>query len=60
MVEVSSGWPMPNATVWLQNPMSRKYSADYPDLEYAFLGDPRNWLVHYLDIQIGAMVAAKC
>ncbi|MEM5446100.1 hypothetical protein [Paraburkholderia guartelaensis] len=60
MVEISSGWPMPNANVWLKNPLSRKYLAKYPDLEYAYLGDPRNWLEHYIDTQIGAMVAAKC
>jgi hypothetical protein len=60
MVEISSGWPMPNVNVWLKNPLSRKYLANYPDLEYAYLGDPRNWLEHYIDTQIGAMVAAKC
>ncbi|TDG09783.1 hypothetical protein E1N52_04455 [Paraburkholderia guartelaensis] len=60
MVEISSGWPMPNVNVWLKNPLSRKYLANYPDLEYAYLGDPRNWLEHYIDTQIGAMVAAEC
>lgn len=60
MVEISSGWPMQNVNVWLKNPLSRKYIADYPDLEYTYLGDPRNWLEHYMDTRIGAMVAAKC
>ncbi|WP_322032828.1 hypothetical protein [Paraburkholderia sp. J76] len=60
MVEVSSGWPMPNVNVWLKNPLSRKYVTNYPDLEYAYLDDPRNWLEHYIDTRIGAMVAAKC
>ncbi|MDR6384022.1 hypothetical protein [Paraburkholderia caribensis] len=60
VVEVSSGWPMPNVNVWLKNPMTRKYTTDYPELEYAYLGDPRNWLEHYMDTKIGAMVAARC
>ncbi|MGF6569118.1 hypothetical protein ABH945_001194 [Paraburkholderia sp. GAS333] len=60
MVEVTSGWPMPNVNAWLKNPLSRKYVADYPNLEYAYLGGPRNWLEHYMDTRIGAMVAARC
>jgi len=42
MVEISSGWPMPSVNVWLRNPLGQKYTADFPDLEYAYLGDPRN------------------
>jgi hypothetical protein len=60
MVEISSGWPMPSVNVWLKDPLGEKYMADYPDLEYSYLGDPRNWLEQYVDITIGAMVAAKC
>lgn len=60
VVEISSSWPMPNVNVWLKKPLSQKYVTDYPSLEYAYLGDPRNWLEHYIDIETGAMVAAKC
>jgi len=60
MVEISSGWPMPSVNVWLRNPLGQKYTADFPDLEYAYLGDPRNWLEQYIDAKAGAMVAAKC
>ncbi|AUT66825.1 hypothetical protein [Paraburkholderia terrae] len=60
IVEISSGWPMSNVNVWLKNPLSQKYATEYPSLEYAYLGDPRNWLEHYIDIESGAMVAVKC
>ncbi|MFL9885182.1 hypothetical protein PQR66_19220 [Paraburkholderia agricolaris] len=59
IVEVSGGWPMPNMNVWLKNPLGQKYATDYPRLEYTCLGDPRNWLEHCIDIETGAMVAAK-
>lgn len=51
---------MPNVNVWLKKPLSQKYATEYPSLEYAYLGDPRNWLEHYVDKEIGAMLAAKC
>ncbi|WP_338299571.1 hypothetical protein [Pandoraea sputorum] len=60
MIEISSRWPMPNVNIWLERPLSRKYVANYPDLEYAYLGDPKHWLEHYIDTKIGAMVAAVC
>jgi hypothetical protein len=60
IVEISSSWPMPNVNVWRRNPLSQKYAADYPSLEYSYFGDPRNWLEHYMDKETGAMVAAKC
>ncbi|WMY07558.1 hypothetical protein [Paraburkholderia phenoliruptrix] len=60
IVEIASGWPMSNVNVWLKNPLSQKYANDYPSLQYAYLGDPKNWLEHYIDIDAGAMVAAKC
>lgn len=60
IVEISSSWPISNMNVWLSNPLSQKYAADYPSLEYSYLGDPRNWLEHYMDKETGAMVAAKC
>ena len=60
MVEISSGWPMPNVNVWLKEPLGRKYAADYPDLGYTYLGDARQWLEQYVDTKTGAMVAAKC
>ncbi|SKC83404.1 hypothetical protein SAMN05445504_3622 [Burkholderia sp. CF099] len=60
IVEISGSWPMPNVNVWLRKPLSQKYAANYPSLEYAYLGDPRNWLEHYIDREAGAMVAAKC
>lgn len=60
MVEISSGWPMPNVNVWLKEPLGQKYAADYPDLEYTYLGDARQWLEQYVDTKTGAMVAAKC
>ncbi|WP_075358701.1 hypothetical protein [Caballeronia sordidicola] len=60
IVEISSRWPMSNVNVWLKNPLSQKYATVYPSLEYAYLGDPRNWLVHYIDIETGAMIATKC
>lgn len=33
MVEISSGWPMPNVNVLPKNPLNRKYVSNYPDLE---------------------------
>lgn len=60
MVEISSGWPMPNVNVWLKEPLGRIYAGDYPDLEYIYLGDPRQWLEQYIDTKTGAMIAAKC
>ena len=60
MVEVSSCWPMPNVNVWLRDPLTRNYADRYPQLEYRYLGDPRNWLEEYIDRENGAMVAAKC
>lgn len=60
LVEVSSSWPMPNVNVWLKEPLTRKYADKYPQLEYTYLGDPRNWLEQYIDCEVGAMVAAKC
>lgn len=60
MVEISSGWPMPNVNVWLKEPLGRKYAADYPDVDYTYLGDARQWLEQYVDTKTGAMVAAKC
>ncbi|RKF47083.1 hypothetical protein [Paraburkholderia fungorum] len=60
IVEISSSWPMPNVNVWLKSPLGQKYARDYPSLEYTYLGDAMNWLEHYIDIEAGAMVAAKC
>ncbi|MFM0393025.1 hypothetical protein [Paraburkholderia phytofirmans] len=51
---------MPNVNVWLKEPLGRKYAADYPDLEYTYLGDARQWLEQYVDTKTGAMVAATC
>lgn len=51
---------MSNVNVWLKKPLGQKYAAAYPSLEYAYLGDPRNWLEHYIDVSTDAMVAAKC
>jgi hypothetical protein len=59
IVEISSGWPMSNVSVWLKNPLGQKYAITYQSLEYTYLGDP-NWLEQYVDIESGAMVAAKC
>jgi hypothetical protein len=60
MVEVSSCWPMPNVNVWFRDPLTRNYADRYPQLEYRYLGDPRNWLEEYIDRENGAMVAARC
>jgi hypothetical protein len=49
-----------NVNVWLKNPLSQKYVTVFPSLEYAYLGDPRNWLAQYMGIETGAMVTAKC
>ena len=60
IVEISSKWPMVKVNVWFARPLTDKYVAKYPDLEYEYLGDHRNWLEHYIDKENGAMVAAKC
>ncbi|AXF19051.1 hypothetical protein [Paraburkholderia caledonica] len=60
IVEISSGWPMSNVNVWLKNPFGQKYATTFQSLEYTYLGDPRNWLEQYVDIETAAMVAAKC
>ena len=60
VIEVSSSWPMPNVNVWFKDPLTRKYADKYPQLEYTYFGDPRNWLEEYIDREVGAMVAAMC
>lgn len=59
MVEIASGWPMPEVNVWLSKPLTDKYKEKYPGLKYTYLGDPKNWLEDYSDKENGAMVAAK-
>ena len=60
MIEISDSWPLPNVNVWLKRPITQKYTNKYPQLKYSYLGDPKNWLEEYVDLEIGAMVAAKC
>lgn len=60
MVEISSGWPMPQVNVWFRQPLTNKYKQLHPSLQYSYLGDPKNWLEEYVDKVNGAMVAAKC
>ena len=58
--EINSTWPMPRVNIWFKRPLTDKYKALYPKLDYSYLGDPRNWLEQYIDVAVGAMVAAKC
>ncbi len=58
IVEVAGGWPFPNANVWLKDKFKSKYN-NFETLEYHYLGDIKNWLEHYADREIGAMVAVR-
>jgi hypothetical protein len=58
IVEVAGGWPFPNANVWLKDKFKAKYDS-HNTLEYHYLGDPKNWLEHYANREIGAMVAVR-
>ncbi len=58
IVEVAGGWPFPNANVWLRDRFKGQYDT-LKSLEYQFLGDPKNWMEHYANKGIGAMVAVR-
>jgi hypothetical protein len=59
LVEVSAGWPMKNANVWLVKRFHSDYRHLYPSLRYEYLGDPKNWIEDYIDVEKGLMVAVS-
>lgn len=59
VVEISSGWPMREANVWLSKRFHRNYQEQYTNLKYTFLGDPKNWIEEYIDSELGLMVAVS-
>lgn len=59
IVEVSSQWPMKVANVWLAKRFHQNYVAQFPMLQYEYLGDPKNWIEHYIDVERGLMVAVS-
>ncbi|MGP3790677.1 hypothetical protein [Pseudomonas sp. B392_1p] len=59
VAEISSGWPMREANVWLSKRFHRSYQEQYPNLKYSYLGDPKNWIEEYIDSELGLMVAVS-
>ncbi|TDR79730.1 hypothetical protein [Paludibacterium purpuratum] len=57
--EVAVPWPMKQANVWLAQRFHKDYAADYPSLRYTYLGDPRNWIEEYVDVENQIMVAVS-
>jgi len=57
--EVAASWPMKQANVWLAQRFHKDYAADYPSLRYTYLGDPRNWIEEYADVENQIMVAVS-
>jgi len=58
IAEVAGGWPFSKANVWLKYRFKGKYD-ELNTLNYHFLGDPKNWLEHYENKDIEAMVAVR-
>lgn len=59
MVEISGGWPMKQANIWLSMRFRKNYQEQYPSLKYTYLGDPKNWIEEYIDAERGLMVAVS-
>jgi hypothetical protein len=59
VVEVYAGWPMKIANVWLAKRFHDDYKHLHPNLRYTYLGDPKNWIEHYLDKERELMVAVS-
>jgi hypothetical protein len=59
MVEIAGGWPMEKANIWLSKRFHKNYQNQYPSLKYTYLGDPKNWIEEYIDIERGLMVAVS-
>jgi len=57
--EVAAPWPMKQANVWLAQRFHKDYAADFPSLRYTYLGDPRNWIEEYVDVENQLMVAVS-
>lgn len=57
--EVAAPWPMKQANVWLAQRFHKDYATDYPSLRYTYLGDPRNWIEEYADVENQIMVAVS-
>jgi len=59
IVEIAGGWPMKRANVWLAKWFQQDYRSLFPELAYAYLGDPKSWIEHYQDVERGLMVAVS-
>ncbi len=59
ITEISAPWPMKNANVWLAKRFHEDYTTRFPNLRYRYLGDPKNWIEEYIDVEGGFMVAVS-
>lgn len=57
--EISATWPMKRANVWLAKRFHTDYSTYFPTLRYRYLGDPKNWIEEYIDVERDLMVAVS-
>jgi hypothetical protein len=57
--EISAPWPMKRANVWLAKRFHTDYAAHFPALRYRYLGDPKNWIEEYIDVERDLMVAVS-
>jgi hypothetical protein len=59
IVQISGGWPMRNANVWLARRFHQDYTSMFPGLAYSYFGDPKNWIEEYVDAERSLMVAVS-
>jgi len=59
IVEIAAPRPMKHANVWLAQRFREDYRERFPTLQYEYLGDPKVWVEHYLDVERGLMVAVS-
>jgi hypothetical protein len=59
IIEIAGAWPMKNANVWLAQHFHQDYTSQFPGLTYSYLGDSKNWIEHYMDVERGLMVAVS-
>ena len=59
ITEISAVWPMKNANIWLSQRFHDDYTIQFSNLHYKYLGDPKNWIEEYIDIEGGFMLAVS-
>ena len=59
IVEVSEGWPWPNANVWLKLRFHKNYLEQFQNIEYRLVDDPHYWYDEYTDEEKGFFVGTR-